>query len=383
MARYNACEVVIQVVFLIKQYLKMAIQNIYLPLVYEVCRLVHREINPKLALFADARVDTIPSDMSAVYDKMTAEGFEVKTFFMDIRKRPLLTILLRMTTFMNWYARAKYVFIRDSYVPVSSGKKRRETTVIQLCHFCGAFKKFGYSTDDDVPKYYIGNAFRNYDIVTVSSPFCAAFFAEALRCPVENVFSTGIARTDKYFVPGYIDSCRSKFNALYPELTGKKIVLWAPTFRGKASDPYALGRDAIARLREKLGEGYAVLERLHPHLNAKEKKEHEMPTDELLPVTDILITDYSSILFDYLLFLKPFVLFAPDYEEYKNTRGFYIDYLTDIPARVVIDPDELPETALTCGETFDPVKTRAFRELHMSACDGNATERIWETLKRR
>ena len=65
--------------------------------------------------------------------------------------------------FMQVYAQAEYVFINSYFLPVSSCRKRKETTVVQLWHSGGLMKKMGYDTTEDIPKYYKGNPTANYD----------------------------------------------------------------------------------------------------------------------------------------------------------------------------------------------------------------------------
>lgn len=136
------------------------------------------------------------------------------------------------------------------------------------------------------------------------------------------VKATGLSRTDLFFDDSYKQKCYELFYKKHPDAIGKKLVLWAPTFRGKANNPFILGKNYIDELQEKLGEEWYVLTKVHPHLDSKNHISNtNIPTEELLPIIDILITDYSSVIFDYILLSKPLILFVPDYEEYKQKRG--------------------------------------------------------------
>ena len=92
-------------------------------------------------------------------------------------------------------------------------------------------------------------------------------------------------------------------------------------------------------------------------------------------VCDLLITDYSSILYDYSLLNKPLILFAPDLDTYVRDNGFYEDY-DSIPAPHVTDYDGLKDAVLDMYENFDVNAMEAFRKRTMTYCDGRATERI-------
>lgn len=124
----------------------------------------------------------------------------------------------------------------------------------------------------------------------------------------------------------------------------KKVVLWAPTFRGNAGVPELVNLD-VDRLQRELGEDYLVLTRLHPHMKKEQKDSaHDcpIPTEELYPVVDVLIADYSSLIYEYLLLGGQVVLYAPDVEAYRKRRGFYMD-IDEIPGQLVTDPAKLAE----------------------------------------
>jgi CDP-ribitol ribitolphosphotransferase len=99
-----------------------------------------------------------------------------------------------------------------------------------------------------------------------------------------------------------------------------------------------------------------------------------MLAEELLVVTDVLISDYSSIIYDYAYFGRPLILFTPDFEEYRRTCGFYEDY-EKIPAYRANTGAELSD-ALALTRQFDPAPMREFWKRTMRACDGHATERV-------
>lgn len=173
---------------------------------------------------------------------------------------------------------------------------------------------------------------------------------------------------------------REQFYRRYPGAKGRKVILWAPTFRGNAGQPTLYGMDEIRRVMERTKDQYFWLLKLHPHLEGKGFSSNcDIPTEELLCVTDLLITDYSSVLFDYMVYAKPFVFFAPDLESYEKTRGFYLPY-DSYPTTVVTEEGELE--AAVCHELADR-DSQDIKEayaFHMSCCDGHATERILSVL---
>ncbi len=364
----------------IRQYVKMAVQNVLLPLLYRIFCMA--DIEPGLVIFADAHNTKVPSSMEPLVREVKKRGqCKVMEIYADYQHTPFLRLLHRMLYFMKYYARAEYVVICDNFLPVSSCRKRKGTTVIQLWHGCGAFKKFGYDTDDDIPAFYKGNVYRNYDIVTVSAAACTPHFQSAMRLPRSVFQPFGVCRTDKFFRESYIRSCRQLFKRQHKEAQGKKMVLWAPTFRGNPADPKLELYEDIQKMASQVVPDVFVIIKVHPHLAKKYPYDNStMTTDQLLPVADLLITDYSSVIFEYSIYRKPILLYAPDMEEYGVERGFYLDYQT-LPGTIVTEQGQLADAVKQAlsGKT-DPAAVEAFYETYMAGCDGQATARMADRI---
>ncbi len=441
--------------FRIKQLIKMFLQNLFLPLFY--AWYAGKPVRKGTILFADAHHDEIPFSMRRAYEMLTqaapgdagsgssgqrrtepgdfrnvrhsASGYEIWNCVRDFDRMPYGELVRYLVWFMKQYATAEYVFVCDYFLPVAACRKRPETTVVQLWHSCGLMKKIAYDTDQDIPKGYRGNMFGNYTYLTLSAQVCVPVHARALRMPESAIRATGVSRTDYYFDESWNRRCREAFYVKYPQARGKKIALWAPTFRGNAAMPRLEGLPEIREAAKALEGDWYFLIKAHPHIDAHQKTSNcEIPTEELLPVADLLITDYSSILFDYLLYRKPVVLFAPDLEQYEAGRGFYLNY-REIPFPLAQTAGELVRaveesvkmavsrtqaaatgreltgprmeekdavangklTSLYTGKdaaaktgsdgTAGAYKDRigaadSFREKYVGACDGHATERI-------
>lgn len=359
----------------IKQWLKMSAQNVFLPLLFRLY--AGKPVKQNLILFADAHHEDMPYSMKKMYGYLSQKAdYEIIKCCADYQKLPAMRLFGEINRFMKYYAQASFVFICDNFLPAASCKKKKETRVVQLWHAGGILKKYGYDANDDIPSFYRSNVFANYDYLTVSAKCCIPVYIRAMRQPPGVVHASGLSRTDDFFDPNYHKRCGETFQKLYPDAAGKKILLWAPTFRGKAGNPHLVGKEDIEKLARKLGDGWKVIIKAHPHVDAKRQVSNcAMPTEQLLPLADILVTDYSSVIFDYVLLEKPFVLFVPDLEESQNTRGFYIG-LDEIPAPLVTDGEGLLEAVLTEYEDCDTEAIRRFRKKYMGACDGRATERI-------
>ena len=364
--------------YLIRQLIKMTVQSVVLPVVYNISK--KKNIDEKLVICADAHHIETPYSMVCVRKALEDSDYKVIDMYNNYQTESYLSVVKSFMKFMRLYANAKYVFICDNFLPVSSCNKRKETTVVQLWHAGGLLKKYAYDTLDDIPKFYKGNVFKNYSLTVCSAPICIPVYERAMKQEKGTVKATGLSRSDLYFDEEYITSCKEEFYNEYPEAKGKKVLLWAPTFRGKALDPYVPGVDDVVKLQEQLGDEWIVIMKMHPHVDDKKKMSNcDISTERLLPVVDMLMADYSSVIFDFTLFKKPIVLFVPDYEEFTKTRGLYID-LKEIPGAFVTRGEELVDAIKNQMCEFDIEEATKFYNKYMGACDGHATMRIFDEI---
>lgn len=367
--------------FRARQGAKSLLQNGVLQSAYEHWR--DLAADPHLVVFADAHHDARPESMDRLAQALNGTEFRVREFYRDFGGLTARQQLRESLDFMRLYAQAGIVVLCDNFLPASSCRKKPETKLIQLWHGPGAFKKFGYDAPEDIPPYYRGNVYRNYSLVTVSGPACVAPFRSAMRQPAGVVRPLGISRMDRCFEQGYREECRREFEEAYPEARGKKVLLWAPTFRGNAGNPKLAGLPDIERLKEQLGEAWFVIPSVHPHLVRHLNREDlraKMPTERIIPEADVFVTDYSSVMYDACLFRKKMLLFAPDLDKFLAERGCYMD-LAEFPGEIVTDGGELAAAVRRAEAQYDFEKQKAFAEAYLSACDGHATERILSYMR--
>ena len=369
-------QVVMSIRFQIKQIIKQAVQSAVLPVCYQSSR--GGAVDPQLVVFADAHHNSRPAAMELLYQRLRKDGsWTIVEHYLDYGTAGAAQVAKHSMQFMKLYAKAGFIVICDNFLPVASCQKREETKVIQLWHACGSYKKFGYDAKDDIPEGYHGaNVYRNASLVTVSGEAAVGPFSSAMRQEDGIVQAMGVSRTDLYFSKKWRERCVERFYREYPEARGKKVVLWAPTFRGNAGMPVEVPLN-LGSLQEALGEDFFVLVKLHPHMqkvssdqsetDSKREleksdrsalKENEgrrpvyncsLPTEELYPIVDVLIADYSSLIYEYLLFGKSVVLYVPDLEQYRAERGFYMD-ISEIPGEIVTEEAELSGTVMRAVE---------------------------------
>ncbi len=300
--------------------------------------------------------------------------------------------------FQRLYARAKCTFLCDYYLPAYANEPRKNTKLIQIWHGCGAFKKWGYSTRETswglksefFEKY---NVHKTYSLITTSSESIREIYAEAFGSPIEKVTALGVPRTDIFFDKKFVSSQKDILLEKFPALKNKKLVLYAPTYRGdsiKASHNELMIDFEV--LQRTLGDDYTILIKLHPHLS-KGFSVSQLPEEmqsfvynisdmfqisSALCFADIVVSDYSSLIFEYALFDRPMIFFSYDLESYDSHRSFYYNYEELVPGKIVKTTSELAVAILNAEKDYDKQKMAEFRKKFMSACDGSSTKRVFE-----
>jgi CDP-glycerol glycerophosphotransferase (TagB/SpsB family) len=293
-------------------------------------------------------------------------------------------------------ATARVFIVDDYFFPISVIKPRAGTTIIQTWHACGAFKKIGYSVLDksfgaDEALTDRVRIHSNYDVCLVASQIAAPHYAEAFRQPLDRFVSRlGIPRTDVFFGEERLERIREAVRDRYGLTDGRRVVLYAPTFRGDSvTDAHATDDLDLAVLRKALGADHVVLVRLHPFIRSRTVIGPELEgfaidvsdhpdINELMLVSDVLVTDYSSAIYEFALLDRPMAFFAPDYEAYEAERGFYFDYRTGVPGPI-FETSEALAAYLRAGD-FDLERVERFRRESFDVADGRSTARVTDEL---
>jgi CDP-ribitol ribitolphosphotransferase len=351
-------------------------------------------------VLATAHSPRLAGNLAAIADDLAARypGIPVVT----IAHRPAAGPLARIgaawqAVVAAYHVATAGVFIVDDYFfPIYVVKPRPGTTIIQTWHACGAFKKVGYSVLEksfgvDAALARRVRIHSNYDVCLVASQSAAPHYAEAFRQPLDRFVSRlGIPRTDVFFGEERLARTSRAVRERYGLTDGRRVVLYAPTFRGDSvTDARATDDLDLALLQGALGDDHVLLVRLHPFVRSRtaigpalegfaiDVSDHP-DINELMLVSDVLITDYSSAIYEFALLGRPMVFFAPDYEVYEAERGFYFDYRTGVPGPI-FETTEGVAGYLRAGR-FDLARVERFRDASFDIADGRSTARVTDEL---
>ncbi len=344
-------------------------------------------------MLATAYFDDVEGNLRAIRDELARRKPRIPVTVLARRAEPGVPSIGFELLAAFHLARARVFVVDDYFFPIYAISVRAGTTIVQVWHACGAFKKFGYSRGDKTIAASARGGVRvhtNYDVCLASSEATAACYAEAFGQPLDQFeWSLGIPRTDVLFGDGVTDT-RGQVRRRYGLSDERIVVLYAPTYRG--NEAYAarhpLNLD-LRLLRRELGDGHVVLLRLHPLVRSGFSIEGDLSNfvvdvsghpdvNELMLATDILITDYSSVIFEFALLGRPIAFFAPDLDEYERERGLYFDLRTEGPGPVFETTAEL--AAYLRAGSFDTSSLERFRQKWMAVADGHSSERFVDRL---
>ncbi|UHH07974.1 CDP-glycerol glycerophosphotransferase family protein [Bacillus subtilis] len=290
------------------------------------------------------------------------------------------------------FATSKIIFIDDFYPIIYPLKIRKNADLVQLWHAVGAFKTFGYSRIGlpGGPSPHSKNH-RNYTKVIVSSENIRKHYAEGFGVDIENVIATGVPRTDFFFDEAKKAFVKERLYTEYPFLKDKKVILFAPTFRGNGqqSAHYPFEVLDFDRLYRELKDEYIFLFKIHPFVRNDANIPYQYSDffydfssfreiNELLLVTDILITDYSSVCFEYALLNKPMIFFSYDVDDYIRKRDFYYDYFDFIPGPLAKTSEQM--ISIIKEEKYNFEQIDSFVHYFFDDLDGKASERVVDQI---
>ncbi|TDR54805.1 CDP-glycerol glycerophosphotransferase family protein [Paenilisteria rocourtiae] len=279
------------------------------------------------------------------------------------------------------------VVVTDNYFPELAGVTWRDSMeCVQIWHANGALKKFGWEdkaaqkrSDSDKKRFQA--VYKTFSKIVVGSDEMGELFKRSFLVDDSRLMKLGVPRTDYYFDGVALEQNRSAGLAKYG-VKDKKVLLYAPTYRDEELAETKLHLD-VAAMKAKFAGKYQLLLKLHPSMLADLPKqnddfcvyvEKETELETLLPMVDVLITDYSSIPFEFAFFQKPMIFFAYDLDAYDNSRGLADGYLEEIPGTLCRTTAEV--IAAIEEPTMDAGVVQAFSARWNKYSDGVSSKRF-------
>jgi CDP-ribitol ribitolphosphotransferase len=341
-------------------------------------------------LFMTEQNETLGSNLTSVYNKMVERGLD-KDYEILFSAR---SVVDRRHGSRSWFqliqkvAHADMIFIDDHCPFLDWLKLSDRTQLIQLWHAGAGFKSSGYSRWGNKGCPGPVSCHRQYKYGISSSNRIAHFHSEVFGINAEQLLPTGMPRMDEYLDPQYRKKAEKKLRKKYPMTVGRKVILFAPTYRGRnkkeAYYPYnMIDFDALYQLC--CDKDYVVLFKMHPWVAEpvpiKDEYRDRMADvnaypniNDLFYITDLLITDYSSNIYEYSLMRKPMLFFAFDKIIYSFSRGFHRPYVESAPGKVCDTFDEV--LSAIREEDFQLEKVEEYVKLHFDNIDSNASDRV-------
>lgn len=292
-----------------------------------------------------------------------------------------------------YYILTSKVYINNglapSYIPF-----RKKQYVLGTWHGGGAYKKSGTDTE----KSFLNQKLHKLVAQNVTGAIAACkdledIFQEAFCVPASKILKIGMPRNDLFFHQntGLITKVKNELGID----ADKKVVLYAPTFRSDLAGiehnfhagEYGVDyQKMLEALKKRFGGEWVILFRSHYYLELDVQDKTVINVSdyedmqELLLVSDILINDYSSSMWDFGLQKRPCFIYASDLYEYEKTRGFYTP-VSEWPFPVAVNNEELEKNILDFDEEDYLRRLKGHYESLGSYESGNARDSVAEIIR--
>ncbi|MFB7305444.1 bifunctional glycosyltransferase/CDP-glycerol:glycerophosphate glycerophosphotransferase [Heyndrickxia sporothermodurans] len=354
-------------------------------------------INKKTVVFESYWGKSYSCNPKALYEYMCEEYKDYKFvwFFNNentIVKGNAQRVRKNSLKYFYYLARAKY-FINNVNFP-DFYRKRKGAIEVQTMHGT-PLKTMGLDvpgeTDTKEKREKLLNRCGRWDYLVTPSHYVTDIAKRAF-CFNKQLLEVGYPRNDILMKNRSIDdlnNIKRKFNIPLD----KKVIMYAPTWRVKKGFQLELDLD---KLQQNLSTDYVIVLRLHyfvsSTINVDKYKgfvfdlSSHNDIQELYLISDTLITDYSSVMFDYAILNRPILFFTYDLESYRdNLRGFYIDFETEAPGPLLRTTEEIVDSILNL-EDIKREYSEKFNEFRNKYCqfdEGDASRKVIEKVLNR
>ncbi|MCR5258494.1 MAG: CDP-glycerol glycerophosphotransferase family protein [Desulfovibrio sp.] len=340
-------------------------------IVYKIAS--HRLEKKSIILYSSSFEDKF-ANIGAVASKLK----EKKISFVRLSQ---LYRLLHPLRFYTKLAKARVLLI-DGNSPAAHVKLHPDTCLISCWHACGAYKKMGFDAkrhghSDKSEERRLNRIHRDISYFVCTSEDVADLCAGAFHLQRDKMLVFGSPRLD------------SVLTSPLPPRPARYTVLYAPTYRTgnhnqRAMLPLPDGERLRSRLEDALDETVTLAFRGHPTSPKPDsigdwEDWTGRPQQEALNGASVLVTDYSSIFFDYLPLARPVVFYVPDLEAYQRVeKELYFSPYELFPETTCRSEEELVEILVRCRHV--KADNSQVWSKFMSACDGHSSERLCDFM---
>ncbi len=323
--------------------------------------------------------DTPPLDFRLIEKELNRQSPETEVVYFCKKMTKSVSVFSYCLLILRslYHIATASVAITDTYcIQLSVLPKKKGLTVIQIWHALGAVKKFSYQCLDTPYGHSAATAkamcmHKNYDYILCASEATRAIYAQGFRVPPERILVKGMPRVD--YIQRPQRGLREKLEAVRPDLAGRKVLLYLPTFRDGLED----GVDALVRAAAGEAE-VALLVKPHPLSNLRLPEEMKTPTGwgtyDLMKVCDSVITDYSASSLEASLLDKEIYFYLFDHDSYLENQGLNVDPLYELSDACSVTAEGV--LALAKGDHYPWEALRRFREKYIETAGDNNTRQV-------
>lgn len=359
----------------------MGIQKLILNIILtiEAFFLKFLKIKENKVTFISLESNILTYDFKLIYNQLDKNKYDVCLCLTKYEKN----LKGQFLYFLNCIKQLYYIYtshlviLNDNNYAISHFK-RKGVIVLQIWHACGAIKKFGNAIEREYP-------ISNYDYVISTSSYWKKPYSEAFGIQEENVIPTGMPRNDELFLKEKREEYRNHLFDKYPYLKNKKIILYAPTFRGNIYKGFRTIPFNALKIINQLNEDFVILYKYHPLLGDFQLSKHERiinmnkeDTHQLFCIADYLISDYSSIIFDFMILEKPILFFVPDLKEYMNDIGTFVD-IDNLGCPICYSEEQIIDEIFNNKFNIKQIKELKYKFFEIS--DENSTKRVVKIIE--
>lgn len=363
-------------------------------------------IDNKLVIFISFHGRGYSDNPRAIYEEMQRDPrFKNYKFIWFIKKHKQKNIHIDGANIKEYFSipyfyymsKAKY-WVINCKMPAYICKKDNQV-YLQTWHGT-PLKRLGHDiiAPDDATFYRSGMSFeqmtetydidvKRYNYMISPNAFCTEVFQTSFRINRERLIETGYPRND--FITNATNEDILEIKKKFNLPLDKKIILYAPTWRDNSyvASGYTFELEAdFHKWKETLSDEYIIVFKPHYLIINKYENDNslngflysisaEAEINELYVISDILITDYSSVFFDYAVLNRPIYFYMYDLEQYKGElRGFYLDIYKELPGKIYEDEDHLLTDI--CNQVYDYSFLKSFNQRFNNQQTGDCAKKV-------